>query len=114
MSSAPGFVVGGAGAVALIVGSAFGVRAFSQHSDSDAACPNNACTAKGVSLNDKARTSAWIANVGIGLGLVGIRVGTYLVVTSPNDAAPAPKPSALVVVPTASPDGAGVAMLRTF
>jgi hypothetical protein len=77
-----GFVVGGAGVVALGVGAFFGFRTLSQKEDSDQLCPTDTtCSGEGASLNSDAHTSAWLSNIGIGLGLVGIGVGTYLVVS---------------------------------
>lgn len=77
-----GWIVGGAGVAALGVGTFFGFKALSQKKDSDAQCPTDTtCTEAGAELSDKAHTSAWIANVGIALGIAGIGVGTYLVLT---------------------------------
>lgn len=77
-----GFVVGGAGVVALGVGAFFGFRTLSQKEDSDRLCPTDTtCSGEGASLNSDAHTSAWVSNIGIGLGLVGIGVGTYLVLS---------------------------------
>jgi hypothetical protein len=84
-----GFIVGGVGVVSLGVGAVFGIQALSKRSQSDEQCPNDQCTAEGVALNDEAKTAAWIANIGVGLGLVGIGVGTYLILTAgPKQEAP--------------------------
>lgn len=78
-----GWVLVGSGVALAGVGSFFGVRAFGKRHDSNAQCPTDTtCTARGVSLNDDAKTAAWIADVGVGLGLVGIGVGTYLLLSS--------------------------------
>lgn len=78
-----GWVLGGTGIAAIGVGSYFGVRALDKRSQSDKLCPtDNTCTSEGVSLNNEAKTAAWIADVGIGVGIVGIGVGTYLLLTS--------------------------------
>ncbi|HEX9295589.1 MAG TPA: hypothetical protein VF881_07135 [Polyangiaceae bacterium] len=76
-----GLVVGGAGGLSLIIGSYFGLQAFSSWSDRNDHCPN-VCDAEAVTAAEDAKNAAMIANVGIGLGLVGIGVGTYLFVTS--------------------------------
>lgn len=39
-----------------------------------------------VALSDRAVTSAWVANVCVGTGLVALAVGAYLVITAPKDA----------------------------
>jgi len=78
-----GWVLGGAGVAAIGVGSYFGVRTLSKKSDSDKECPTDTtCSDRGVTLNDEAKTSAWISNIGIGLGLVGVGIGTYIIVSS--------------------------------
>jgi hypothetical protein len=79
-----GLVVGGAGVVALAVGSYFGLRAFSKNSSSEDACRTGVCTQAGLSLSDQARSAAWASNIFVALGLIGVGVGTYLFVTSPS------------------------------
>ena len=78
-----GYVVGAVGLAALGVGTAFGIEALQKRHDSDATCTGNTCTtAAGVSLNDDARRFANFSDVGLGVGVVGLVVGTYLVLTS--------------------------------
>ena len=80
---AAGFVVGGVGVAALAVGTVFGVEALQKRHDSDASCSGDTCrTQAGVNLNEDAQRFANIADVGIGVGIVGLVVGTYLVLTS--------------------------------
>lgn len=77
------YIVGGSGIVIAAVGGVFGVRTLSKKSESDDACPSRStCTQAGKDAMDAAHTSAWIADIGIGVGLVGIGVGTYLLVTA--------------------------------
>jgi hypothetical protein len=86
------YVVGGAGVLALGVGGYFGLRARSKWRESDPHCPADRCDAVGYALSDQARTSARIADVAIGAGLVGAGVAAYLFFTS--RAHPAPSPTA--------------------
>jgi hypothetical protein len=87
---AAGFIVDGVGLVALGVGSVFGVEAIQNRRDSDASCSGSVCrTQSSVDLNNDAQRFANYANVGIGVGIVGLAIGTYLVLTSS-----APKPVA--------------------
>lgn len=83
-----GLVLGGVGLAAVGVGSFFGVRASSKRSDSDKGCTvvngDERCTQSAVDLNDEARTSARIADVSIGLGVVALAAGAYLYFTSPT------------------------------
>jgi hypothetical protein len=90
------FVVAGASVLALGVGAAFGAIAIHERERSDRECPNDNCSALGVSYNDQAITAAWFADFGIGLGLVGAAVATYLFVTG---ASPPPATARLHVAP---------------
>ena len=72
------YVLLGVGALGVGVGGYFGVRALSKKASSDDNCPQNRCTQAGVDLNNEAKSSARIANLGIGLGLVALGAGAYL------------------------------------
>jgi hypothetical protein len=112
-----GFIVGGVGIVALGVGAYFGIRALGKQSDSDKACPNNRCTAEGSDLSQQAVTAAWMSNVGLGLGIVGVGVSAYLLLTSgsSNGAVTGTARSAKWrVLPKAEPHGGGFAVMGHF
>lgn len=86
----PGYVVGAAGLVALGIGGYFGALAARQQRRADEHCDGSVCTQEGLDKHADANRSAWIANVGVGLGLVGIGTGTYLIVSRrPEAASPA-------------------------
>jgi len=108
-----GWIVGGVGVAALGVGSYFGIQTFSKRDQSDAECPTDTtCTNRGVQLNEDAWTSAWVADVAIGLGLIGVGVGTYLVLTSSGSATKpeqaGARPSELVIAAGTTPHGGDV------
>jgi hypothetical protein len=75
------YIAFGVGAVGLGVGTIFGINAMSKKSDSDDNCTPG-CNQTGVDLSEDARTAARISTVGFGVGLVGIGVGTWLLLTS--------------------------------
>ena len=77
-----GWTATGLGAAAVGVGSIFGVRAFSQRSDAESLCASARCD-EGRSSNENGQRSAWIADVGIGVGLVTIAAGVYLLLRAP-------------------------------
>jgi hypothetical protein len=78
-----GWVVGGVGVVALGVGGYFGLQAFAKRKDSNELCPTDTtCSGPGVTYNQEAYTNAWVSNIGIGVGVVGVAVGTYLILSS--------------------------------
>ncbi len=79
-----GYVIGGAGIVALGVGSYFGAKALSSWSDRNDHCPDAGCDGQAVTYGDDASKYGYIADVGIGVGLVGVGVGTYLLLTAPS------------------------------
>ncbi len=83
-----GWTVGALGVASLGVGTFLGVRALELRSDSDGECPSGQCTRKGKNLNDRALRYANGANVTVGVGLVGIAIGTYLLVKSRRERAP--------------------------
>jgi hypothetical protein len=102
-----GWIVGGAGIAALGVGSAFGVIALSNHSDATTRCPSSPCgDATGVQENDRAKTFAWVSDVSLGLGLVGVGVGAYLLFWPRQ----APQATSARLVPSVGPGGAGVTL----
>jgi hypothetical protein len=98
------------------VGTYFGFHALAKRADSDNACPNNRCTAAGVSLNDEAKTSAWVANIALGAGLVGVGIGAYLLLTQHPQppGRTATKGSRTGLVPMAAPHLGGLALIESF
>lgn len=115
-----GYIVGGAGVVALGVGAVFGIRAFSKWSEREDNCPNDVCNAKAKEAGDSATTSANIANVGVGVGLVAIGVGAFLILTSPSspEKAAAKNPLSIAknvqVTPGALPGGGFLGLSGAF
>jgi len=81
-SSAAGWVAMGFGAVGLGVGTALGLRAMQLQKDADAGCDRNGCFVPGASQkNTDAIRFANLSTVGFGVGLVGVGVGTFLLLT---------------------------------
>jgi hypothetical protein len=110
-----GFVVGGIGLVAVGVGSYFGITAISKSSDAKSLCPSGTpCTNQdAVTENADAKTAATIATVAIGVGIVGLAVGAYLVLTAPSSSAPSTS-TALRVSPIVGPRQTGVSLSASF
>ena len=80
--SAAGWIVGGAGIVGVGVGSYFGLQAFAKRKDSNKLCPTDTtCQGDGAKYNTQAYTAAWISDIGFGVGIVGLGVGTYLLLS---------------------------------
>lgn len=86
----PGWLLVGAGVAALGVGAGFGAKSFGERGDAEDLCRANRC-AEGRALDDQAGRSAWVSNVGIGVGAVALVAGLYLVLRS-ADQSPRPMP----------------------
>jgi len=76
-----GWIVGGAGLVALGVGGFFGLRAMSRWDERNDLCQGG-CTQQAKQAGDDANSAANLATVGVGVGLVGVGVGAFLLLTS--------------------------------
>jgi hypothetical protein len=77
-----GALVLGAGVAFAVVGGIFGASSLSEKKSSDTNCPvfdgQNRCTQAGVDDMSKARTDAWISDIGFGLAVVGLVGGGLL------------------------------------
>jgi hypothetical protein len=74
-----GYASGGIGLVALGVGAYFGARAITLKKRSDEVCDGESCwEQRGEDDWSDAKTAARISTVSVGVGLVGVGVGTYL------------------------------------
>jgi serine/threonine-protein kinase len=76
------WIVGGAGVVALGVGTVFGLKAMSNADDARTECPNGVCNSEqGQKDADAAHTQATISNVSFVLGAAAIATGAVLYFT---------------------------------
>jgi hypothetical protein len=76
-----GWIVGGVGLVALGVGGYFGLSAMSHWDDRNQHC-RGGCTPEAKVDGDDAKSAANLATVGVGVGLAGLGVATFLLLTS--------------------------------
>jgi hypothetical protein len=83
-----GWMVGGVGVASIAVGSVFGAFALSKRSASR--CPDPCTDASSAqSAYDKAIVDANVANVAIGVGIIAVAAGVFLVLTAkPSDPTP--------------------------
>jgi hypothetical protein len=101
-----GYVIGGLGVAALGLGSTFGVMALLNNHKAENKCHEGRClssnspevgreageakareaseASEASELYDRASTQAWVANVSVGLGLVGLVAGGYLLFFAPS------------------------------
>lgn len=75
-------VAGGIGVVGVLAGSYFGLRAFGAWSDSKDHCVETRCTDQGLADVDRAKSSATLSNVFLGIGVAGLGAATVLWLTT--------------------------------
>ncbi len=85
---ATGFLLGGFGAAGVAIGSAFGLAAIHLNHESQASCGSPRVCASDPE-GTRALLDANISNVAFGVGIVGLALGTYFVLTAPSKPAPA-------------------------
>lgn len=110
-SSLTGYVLIGAGAVALGIGSYMGLSSMADYRTAKRECPTRLeCNKAALDARDRAEAKAWGSNVGVGLGVVGLAIGGYLAFFSGNEA----KTSAVRVGGSVARDGAGLQLSGGF
>ena len=109
-----GYIVGGTGLVLVGVGSYFGVKAISSWSDRNDHCQDGRCDETAKNLGDDANTQGNIANVTIGLGLVGVAVGTYLVLSGSDEGDQRASSRGVQWSPTAAKNSVGMTVGGAF
>jgi hypothetical protein len=111
-----GIVVGGAGVAALAVGGIFGALTLSEKSAAQTACPgtDHVCTdpsklSDAQGHHSTAETDSWVSTIGLGVGVVGVGLGAYLLFRhASSDAA------SVHLVPTIGRDGGAMSLIGHF
>jgi hypothetical protein len=107
-----GIIVAGVGVVGLGLGTAFALEARDNNESSFAHCDpidKNSCQPEGVNLRNDARTAGNLATVSVGVGMAALVAGAVLYFTAPSGE----KPRALIV-PSAAPGAAGLAVVGRY
>lgn len=78
------FVAGGIGVAGVIVGTIFGLRAFSLASNVEDSCPSGPCSASDVARARDSETAGNISTVAFVIGAAGVAVATVLWLTAPS------------------------------
>jgi tetratricopeptide (TPR) repeat protein len=106
-SQGPGalpWVVGGVGAAALATGGVFGLLALRSNSDAQDLCPTRkGCSSAALDAADRRDQQAMIANLGVGVGVVGLGVATWLLLSSGHRSRPRAEAPALTVAASGGP-----------
>ena len=79
------YVAGGAGAAGFLTFGVFGLLANSSYSSLEEDCPSGRCPPGRTDEIDAGRRYQLIANVGLGVGIVGLAAGTTLFVLSSKE-----------------------------
>ena len=103
-TSTLGYVIGGVGVAAVGFGSYFGIRAMSAWNDRNDHCDGTGCDEAGLVAGDDADGYAKLSNVGFGIGLIGLGLGTYLVLSDDAGA------RGTRIEPTVASSGGGVTL----
>ena len=106
-----GLVLGGVGVAGLAVGAVFGLLTGSAASSARPHCPNDACDATGLADVDRAKTDAWVSDVGFVAGGAALVAGVVLIVTARPTR---PATSGLSLTPIATPGGGGLGARGSF
>jgi hypothetical protein len=98
-------VPGGVGIVAVGIGTYFGIAALETKQQAVRACPifdgDVRCSSSGASSSHTAVQQAWVSDIAIGAGIVGLAAAVYLMVADktqeplPPDASPPPSTAKL-------------------
>jgi hypothetical protein len=84
------YVVGGAGILSVGVGTVFGLLAVSKSSDAKGQChpAPTMCPQPALQENSEAKADALVSDVTLGVGIVAVGVGLYLLLSAPSDQPP--------------------------
>ena len=107
-----GLFVGSAGLLAVGVGTYFGMQAYSKWGEREDHCPDGRCSAAAAEFGDQARSAARKANIGLGLGVVGLAAGASLLVVYSGSGEPSrdksARPATVRVEPSVGTNGGGL------
>jgi hypothetical protein len=86
-----GYAIGGVGIAGLVVGGVTGALVLGKRSIADEHCyPElQRCDQEGIDANDAGRTLGVVSTTGFVVGVLGIGLGTYFILTSADRGEPA-------------------------
>jgi hypothetical protein len=78
-----GWIISGTGVAALAVGTGFGVASLANYHDANNLCSShNECFGDALSARSRAESKAWISNVALGVGVVGVGIGGWMLLSN--------------------------------
>lgn len=78
------YVALGVGGLGIVLGTVFGLSAKSKHDDLTSQCQSGQCPDSAKGLHDDYKKAGLFSTIGFGVGIVGVGVGTALLLTSPK------------------------------
>jgi hypothetical protein len=67
---------------ALALGAGFGIASLASYHDASSLCPShNECADPALSAHSRAESQAWISNVALGIGVVGVGIGGWILLS---------------------------------
>ena len=98
-----GWVIGGVGVAGLAVGAVAGIASLTSYHDASTLCPSlSGCSDDAISARNSAESKAWASNIAFGVGLVGVGIGTWILLSG-RHAGPATR-----IAVRATPDATGM------
>jgi len=77
-----GWIIGGVGVAGLAVGAVSGVASLISYHDATTQCPlRTGCSDAAISARNSAEAKAWVSNIAFGVGVVGVGIGSFLLLT---------------------------------
>ena len=114
-SVAPPLIAYAVGATGLVVGTLYGLRTIAKNNESESHCDaQNQCDPEGGALRDEARRAGTVSTIGFGVGIAGAVVGTWLVLSTPDNGRKSAKTARTAVAPVVAPGNLGLAMTGRF
>jgi hypothetical protein len=78
-----GWIVGGAGIASVGVGTVFGLRSLASYDEAEGNCPTfRMCSDPAIEARVAAERDAWVSNIAVGVGLLAVGTGAYLILSS--------------------------------
>jgi hypothetical protein len=92
------------------VGAGFGVASLASYHDADRLCPTHTnCGQDAISARNSAESKAWFSNVALGVGVVGVGIGAWILVTGRRG-----EPTRVAVRARPEPGGLRVSLEQSF
>lgn len=104
----------GVGLTGVVVGSVSGALVFVKKHDVTGNCSGKSCNDAGLSAAEDAQTLATVSNVGFGVGIAGLALGTILWLSSGSSATSAPQGTRLRPTLVAGQSGFAAGLARQW